>query len=461
MASVRPMNMRWFVPVAVTGAIAASAAADDWKMYLRNPAHTSFNSTETRIDKTNAQSLQPAWTYSRAGWLIASALTVQDGVAYFGDWNGYFHALRATDGAELWSQYVGISAARSDPTCTPALGVTSQATVVGDAVYVGGGDSAVYALSKNSGQLLWKTQLADPQSGTYLWSSITVSRNALYVGIASLGDCPLVRGALVRIPLDTPDQPLIRYLMPEDQLGAGVWSTPAIDEGTNTVFITTGNGDQDPIQGLWGGTFMALDATTLETKAYYFLPTDSTEEDIEWGSSPTLFDTPDGQRLVCATGKDGNLYALSRDDLSLAWTTRLAVSCICPECGCGSLSTPAFDGNMLYVGAGVDDPNGFANGSLYAIVPATGDVVWKKNDLDGTVIAPPTVANGLVYAASTTGVAAFDTQSGEVVWTDAAYGLSYAQPVIVDGTLYTTYLQGDIIAWRLPALASQRDRKVR
>src|SRR5712692_9991741 len=382
--------MRLFGSIAVVLAMAATAAADDWSMYLHNPAHTSFNPNESRVDKTGVGSLKPAWTYSKAGSLLASGVTVKDGVLYFGDWKGYFHAVRAADGNELWSQYAGKAAAPEDPSCSPALGVTSQATLVGDVVYVGGGDSAVYALDKNSGQQLWKTQLADPQSGSYLWSSIMVSKNVLYLGIASLGDCPLVRGAVVRIDLDQPDQPLIRYLAPEGQTGGGVWSTPAIDAETNTVYITTGTGAQDPDQGIWGGTFMALDATTLETKAYYFLPTNSLDEDIEWGSSPTLFETPDGQKLVAATGKDGNLYALSRDDLSLVWKARLAISCICPECGCGSLSTPAFDGNLLYAGAGVDDPEGFAHGSLYAIVPATGDVIWKRA-LDGTVIAPVTL----------------------------------------------------------------------
>src|SRR5262249_39222205 len=148
-------------------------------------------------------------TYSRPAWPIASAVTVDQGVAYFGDWKGFFHAVRSADGTELWSQYVGLSAQGDPEECSPALGVTSQSTVSGGVVYVGGGDSAVYALDKNSGRQLWRTPLADPQSGSYLWSSIMVSQNALYIGVASLADCPLVRGGLVRISLDAPDQPLI------------------------------------------------------------------------------------------------------------------------------------------------------------------------------------------------------------------------------------------------------------
>src|SRR5260370_4119754 len=442
--------MNAFPSIALAFAIVAPGSADDWSMYLRNAAHTSFNASESQLDKTNVASLTPVWTYSKPGWLIASAVTVSQGVAYFGDWKGYFHAVRADDGTELWSQYVGLSEPGETMECSGALGVTSQSMLAGDVVYVGGGDSAVYALDRNSGQQLWGPPLADSQSGSYLWSSIMVSQNALYLGVASLADCPLVRGGIVRISLDAPDQPLIRYLVPEDELGGGVWSTPAIDVASNTVFVTTGTGDQDAARGAWGGTLLALDATTLDIKAYYFLPTNSLLDDIEWGSSPTLFETADGTRLVGATGKDGYLYALSRDDLSLVWTTRLAVSCLCPECGCGSLSTPSFDGNMLYVGAGVDDPEGTDSGSIYAIAPSTGEVVWK-NGLDGTVIAPTTVANGVVYAASLTGLLAFEAQTGELLWRDGTQTISYAQPVVVDGVLYSTYLKGNVVAWQVAA----------
>jgi len=438
---------------------ASAAYGDEWTMYLRDVGHTSFNANESQVDKTNVMSFLPSWSYTHTGWPIASAVSLKDGILFFGDWNGYFHAVSANDGSEFWSQYVGLSPPGQDPNCTPALGVSSQAAVVNEVVYVGGGDSAVYALDKSSGNVLWRIPLADPASGSYLWSSIAYSNNSIYVGIASLGDCPLVRGAIVRIGLDTPDQPLIRYLAPEDQVGGGVWSTPAIDESTNTVFITTGTGDQDASIGLFGGTMLSLDATTLEVQNYYFLPTNSTLGDIEWGSSPTLFVASDGTPMIAATGKDGNLYGLSRDTLSLKWVTAVAQSCLCPECGCGSLSTPSFDGNLLYVGAGAA-PDGNYTGSLYAVVPDTGEIVWKR-ELDGTVIAPTTVANGLLYAASTTGVAAFDSQTGEMVWEDGAAAISYAQPVISDGTLYTTYLPGQVMAWRLPPAMSNRPEKTK
>lgn len=433
--------------------LAPAAAAEDWSMYLHDVAHSSVNTSESKLGVGNVRGLAQRWRLS-LGNLVSAAPTVVNGVMYFGDWDGYFYAVSASDGRILWKQYVGKSAEPDAAYCMPATGVSSQAVVADKTVYVGGGDSAVYALDIRSGNVNWRVALADPNTGAYLWSSIMLSGKSLYLGIASLADCPLARGALVRIDLVHPAQAAILYLSSDDDPGSGVWSTPAIDTATNTVFITTGTGAQDPEAGAWGEAFIALDATTLDIKSYFLLPTFVPDADIEWGSSPTLFTSPDGTPLVGATGKDGILYALYRDDLSLAWTAKLAVGCISPEQGCGSLSTPAFDGSLLYVGAGDPDPDGFDNGSVYALDPSTGQTVWMRG-VAQPVIAPVTLANGVLYVSSGSGGLAYNAQTGEQLWDDGGLGTLYSQPVIVDGVLYTTYFSGDVIAWTVPASAAR------
>lgn len=440
----------------LVGALAAVALcspgyAEDWTMYLRTPDHRSFNASESHITADTVGLLQPSWVVS-TGTVMVAAPTLVDGVLYAGDWAGFFYAIQAASGAVLWEQYVGVAIEGERGDCQLPIGVSGQAVVDGDAVYVPGGDSAVYALDKRSGRILWRVQLADPYSGSYLWSSIIPVGRSLYVGVASLGDCPLVRGALARIDMDHPEQTQFRYFAPDGSVGGGVWSTPAFDAATNTIFVTTGTGDQDEQAGLWGGTLMSLDATTLETKDYFLLPTNSTIEDLEWGSSPTLIDTRDGKRLVAATGKDGILYCLTRDDLQLLWTTQVAMRGSCPECGEGSLSTPAYDGKLLYVGAGTDDAASLDRGAVYAINPSDGAIVWRQ-PVPGTVIAPVAVTPGLVYAATTAGTVILASGTGERLWDDNGWSSVFSQPVVADATLYSIYATGEIVAWRVPAAA--------
>jgi len=216
-------------------------------------------------------------------------------------------------------------------------------------VYVGGGDSAVYALDTSSGKQVWRVPLADPLLCNYLWSSVVPYQNSLFVGIASLGDCPIVRGGVVKIDPQNPQQPLFRYFVPAGEQGGGVWSTPAIDPDTNEVLVTTANGySQDIKAGFFTGAVLKLDANTLANKAFYLLPENDTLNDLNGGSSPILFTPPGGVPLVAASQKNGIMYAVRRSDMSLAWQTRLAVSCVNPVRGCGAISTAAFDGATLF-----------------------------------------------------------------------------------------------------------------
>jgi outer membrane protein assembly factor BamB len=422
------------------------ALGASWNMYLWDPSHSSFNPAESLIDGNSVKNLGPIASF-RADGGFAAAPVVVDGTAYVGDWSGRFYAIRATEGRTLWRQFVGMAANPGNSICQPAVGVSGQAVVSGNVVYVPGGDSAVYALDRQTGAQLWRVPLADPAAGAYLWSSLTLVNNSLYVGVSSLGDCPIVRGAVARIDLANPQKPAFFYLDPPGKIGGGVWSTPAVDTDTNTVYFTSGNGDFDPAAGLWSGTLMTLDASTLAPGNHFEIPSNDPTLDMDWGSSPTLFQSSNGTPLVAATGKDGVLYCLNRNDLSQVWSTQVAQSCDCPECGCGSVSTPAFDGQRLYLGAGTIDWTD--RGSVYAIDPSSGQTIWVRS-LPGTVLAPVTVVNGVVFASTLTGLMAFDAATGETLWDDSGRGALFSQPVVVDGLVYSTYVSGELVIWGLP-----------
>ena len=410
--------MRHFRTVFALLFVAATVRADDWPMYLGGLSHTSYAANETQLNSLNASQLRQTWKVN-VGAPVSSAVTVSKGLLFFGAWDGNFYSVNSVTGAVAWTTFLGKSPSPTDPTCQPGIGVSSQPVVSGDTVYAGGGDSAVYALNRDTGEILWRVPIGDPQSGYYLWSSMMLSGNALYIGIASLGDCPLVRGGLARIGLDDPSHPLIRYLVPENQQGAGVWSTPAIDPIANLVYVTTGNAStQDADNQIWGSALLALDAATLEIQAHFFLPVLDTDDDADWGSSPNLFQTSDGQQFVAANGKNGMIYVLHRPDLTPALSYSLALDCATPEAGCGSLSTPAFDGQTLVTGAGQPDASGVPPGSVYALDALTQNLVWYY-PAGGVVIAPVTLTPGLVLVPTISGLAVLDSGNGTELWRDS------------------------------------------
>ena len=425
------------------------AAAADWTMYLGDPAHSSYLPAETELNPSNLSQLQQLWRLN-VGASVASGVTTSNGTLFFGAWDGYLYSVNGATGDVLWKVFLGVAPAPSGADCQPPIGVTAQPVVDGDVVYAAGGDSAVYALNRSTGAIRWRTSLADPQSGAYLWSSLLLDSGAIYIGIASLGDCPLVRGGVARISLSDPSHPLVRYLMPDGGLGAGVWSTPAMDDQNNLLYVTTGNADlQDANSGSWGSALLALDATTLAIRAWFFKPIASFDPDSDWGSSPTLFQTADGRQCVAANGKDGVMYVLNRADLSLAWTYKLATLGDDPEAGQGSLSTPAFDGRTLYAGAGTSDAANSSPGTVYAIDPTTRNALWSYW-ARGVVLAPVTVTPYLVLVPSTKGLAILDAATGAEAWNDHATVGSFGQAVVANGTLFATYVNGDVAAWTLP-----------
>jgi uncharacterized protein (TIGR03437 family) len=419
-------------------------------MYLGDLSHDSSRPGETTIYSGNAGQLRQLWKTS-LGVTVSTGVSTSSGSAYFGDWSGNFHSLNALTGAAQWSQFLGKAPDPADPSCQPrGIGVSSQPAVVGNTVYVGGGDSAVYAMDRGTGAILWRVPLADPAVGTYLWSSPMLSQNALYIGIASLSDCPTVRGGLARIPLNDPTHPQIAYFMPPNTQGAGVWGTPSFDEQNNLVYVTTGNaGSQDAVNGVWGSALLALDATTLQIQSYFFMPIPPVDGDADWGTSPMLFESG-GQPLVAASGKTGVMYVLHRPDLAPVWSYKLAMDCDSPLVGCGSISTPAFDGSVLVTGAGQPDNNG-PLGTVYAFDPAAQQLLWMYPAATA-VLGPVTLTPGLVFVSSESGLAVLNAATGAALWTDGGVsGGMYGQPVVSGGILYATYVNGDVVAWGVPA----------
>ena len=365
-------------------------------MFLHDPQHTSASS-DTTFSTANVAKLTKLWSFLTGGTIAASA-TVVNGVVYVGSWDGYEYALNATTGAMIWKIFLGITTA--DPNCyPPTLGITSTAAVLNGVVYVGGGDSYWYALNASTGAVLWKVFTGDNSAtgGYYNWSSPLLYNGYAYIGTASEGDCPLVQGQLLQVSLTTQKVVNTYNFVPNGEAGGGLWTSPALDPTTNTLYVATGTdpvGTQTESQAV-----MAIDASTLTLKSSWKVPESATVSDSDFGTSPVLYTDTSGNPMLAVTNKNGIVYAFNRNNLAAGpvWQDTFDIGGPFPSGGDGSISSPSYDGKSIYVAGGKSIINGiYYQGSVDAIDPTTGKFLWQRGEA-GIVIGATANDNGLVF----------------------------------------------------------------
>jgi outer membrane protein assembly factor BamB len=419
-------------------------AAEDWPTYLHDQARSSA-SGETAISPQNAAQLQKLWAFKTGGGVAASPI-VAGGVVYVGSWDGYEYALDAATGALKWKTFLGVT--NGDPTCVPpSAGVTSSAAVQNGVVYVGGGDSYWYALDALSGNVLWRVPTGDNSvsGGHYNWSSPLLYNGSAYIGIASLGDCPLVQGQLLRVDLQTRKVLATWDAVPAGQVGGGIWTSPTVDAATNTLYVTTGT--KTSTSQANAEAIVALDATTLAVKGSWQIPLAEQVVDGDWGTTPTLI----SGGLVVATNKNGIVYAFRRSDISAGpvWQQRIANGGACPLCGEGSVSSSAFGGGQLYAaGEKTSIGNIPFNGAISAFIPKNGKVQWRHGT-QGPVIPALAYVNGLVLAGAGANLVILNATSGKELFSYATADLIFSPPTVSGGRIYIGSQDSNLYAFGL------------
>jgi outer membrane protein assembly factor BamB len=431
------------VSVAVALLLAGAAAADDWPTYLHDPARSS-TSPETTLSPANAAQLTKLWSFKTGGGVAASP-SVVGGVVYVGSWDGYEYALDAATGALKWKTFLGITTGASGCPFPQSAGVSSAASVQNGVVYVGGGDSYWYALSASTGAVLWRVQTGDNSAagGMYNWASPLLYNGSAYIGVASMGDCPLVQGKLLRVDLATHAVLATFKAVPDGQIGGGIWTSPTVDAATNTIYVTTGT--KTSSSQTLAEAIVALDATTLAVKGSWQVPLAAQVSDGDWGTTPTLI----GGGLVVATNKNGVVYAFQRSNISAGpvWQQNVANGGACPTCGDGSVSSDAFDGTQLYVGGSKTSVGSIAYpGSISALDPLTGKAVWRQGQPD-YVISALAAVNGLVLAGVGSNFTVLSASTGRTLFSYATGGPIYSAAAVSGGAIYLGSQDGSIYAF--------------
>ncbi|MFN8037300.1 MAG: PQQ-binding-like beta-propeller repeat protein [Acidimicrobiia bacterium] len=475
----------------------AFAATGDVPEYLGGSTRTNYSGSETAITPSSAASLEARWSASSHG---TSSISVQpvvaNGVAYWGDFDGYVHATNATTGAELWSRYVGKTTVYTGPLeiCEPpslgVVGAASVATVGGhQLVFVPGGGNMdegagngvyFYALNASDGSKAWATKIgtaplaangaSNPQGYDTLWASATLSSTTgspqVYVAVAAHGSCPSwTDGRVLRLDAATGTLATTVHLPatgPNFCNGSDIWGTPAVDDANGKVYVATG--EADPTCAAthpqpYNNSLLRLDATTLAVESAWKAPvTDA--DDSDFGSTPMLF-SGGGKDLVGVMNKNGYYYVFDRSAALSGgplWSYHVAVGGAGPEEGDGSVAPAASDGTNVYLAGGTpfNFPGCATGGSLVAVNPADGSMRWRV--CTGVpVLGAPAAAPGVVVVpagadlqvrrASDGALLTHFTPDGPAAGFE---GWFVGPPTISNGWLYAASMAGKVHGWTVP-----------
>jgi outer membrane protein assembly factor BamB len=343
----------------------------------------------------------------------------------------------------------------------------------------------VHCLMAKTGALLWKASVADTDPGnSHIWASPVVANGRVFMGRASHTDIPCTRGHLYTFDLETGAE-LWRYATVPERvcrndtrvtcttaadcggaecvpgISGGVTATVAVDPSGDTVYMGSVGCFTSPSIGNSDSLF-ALDAATGEARWVYRTRSieqfaDRPYNDFGFLNGPLLVDAPDGaggtRRLVVGPSKDGTVYALDPATGTLVWSHSL-------------IPNPVFAGFGLFNAAAA-----WADGTLYAALDgatfaprwlATNDHLYAFSGVDGTPRwsaqigpswSPPAVANGLLFVGNNNLPEYYihDTASGARLKTIPMPATVYSGASVVDGVVYVGFNgPGGVVALGLP-----------
>lgn len=417
---------------AVIGALAVSASAT-WTTYQHDSAHSGY-STESQVNAGNVQTLAEAWRFGTGDW-VTGAPIVADGVVYIGSWDGKMYALRERDGSVIWSYNDGTLLVDR---CGTTYGIDSTAALSGGRLFFGDGQAQLTALNAANGQLIWRSQLADPALAFHIWGSPLAFDGKIYIGLASHCVNPCVVGKLVCVDANNGRVLWSFGAAPEGSTGGAIWSSAAVDPARRLIYVGTGNYCTGA-----DSHSSAIIALNADTGALVWRFKRIPQEDLnnlDFGASPVLFDI-NGQPVVAVPSKDGHCYALHRATGELIWDAAVSDG----NSRGGSISSPAAAYGKIFFGATVQ----ITTGKVVALDQRDGRIVWE-NALPAPVLGAAAVAGGVVFIGGADGALhAYDASTGTQLW--AAQRSSMLGGVSISAaSVFTGSLDHNIYAFALP-----------
>lgn len=325
--------------VVITGTPAAAGepgtTPSDWPQYLHGPYHQSFAQSETTLTTGNVTSLMVGWSQkiTRSGYAPNSGGPIVVGnTVYVG--GGDVRAYNATTGALLWHNRLG-GAVLTTPAYANGL------VVVGTYAK----PAAVVALNASTGAVVWRHRVGVPIS-----ASPTIAGRTVYVSVDNVGVIALRR-----------ETGTVRW----------VWHTNDADTFPLISSPTT-DGKTVLVNDAGGAVAVALDA---KTGAPLWQQTLATGE----GASMDNFTIALMKGVAYVPTIDGDVVALDEATGAIRWRT--------------SLGSAVFRSIVLDAGHVLATTE---NAHVTSLDPSTGAIQWAYTAAQ--LISPAiAIANGVAY----------------------------------------------------------------
>ncbi len=332
--------------------LGANDEPQNWLTHHQNYAAHRY-STLDEINRDNVKNLKMAWTYALGGiegggiWPhggLEGTPIVEDGVMYVTDGWGSVYALDISDGPGELIWKMNPDTDKDWAGAVACCGVNNRGVALWkDKVVSHTLDGRLIATDKQTGEVAWERQVADPAIGETITGAPLVVKDLVITGVggAEYG----IRGWLAASDLNTGEEVWRRHTIPgpgepghdtwaDDHDawktgGGSTWVTGSYDPEQDLLIWGIGNPGPDwdvqyrPGDNLYTNSALGLDPDTGEIK-WYFQYTPNDPYDYDGVAEHVLVDTAvDGQerKLALHADRNGFAYALDRTTGEFVWGT--------------------------------------------------------------------------------------------------------------------------------------------
>ena len=459
-------------PQTITVTFTVSAAPPptqpgDWLTIEHDPARGGFAADETLLSTANASTLSLHWSTVVDGQITAQPLFA-GGISIAGQNHDIViaatagnsvYALDAANGAVLWKRNLGSSQSHN---CVFPNGFgVSGAPIVDRSrlrVYAVSSGGSFYSLSLIDGSIAGQLSalVANPATNN-VWGGLNQNGKYVYFATGSDGcDTAPYAGEVYKVDISGSAPVLVTTaaVIPGagNAAGGGIWGYGgiSIDTANGNVYAAAAADNQSHDSG-YANHMIAFDANlnVLGSNAPTDPPTypcGGAPCDLDFASTPLIFQPAACPQLAVAGKKNGNLYLFRTADLIASGQPLQILPINTPNDSLGSGGvggTASYwpQGNMVFIGTAGGGANGVAAGivalnvtSSCTLTPAWSHALGGSDAPNSTV----TVANGVaLIGVGLDGVVhAYNATNGTALWQSPSYGSAFAAPIVANGSVY-------------------------